>query len=92
MPSPMHFLRWPLSRRQVLGDHGGRTGLNHFLLIIKTRNTSAIGARAVTTANAQLGDKGAAGEAFKTGGAKDHSGPTAAEEEEAGQKTRTSFY
>ena len=88
----MHFQRWPLPRRQVLGDHGGRTGLNHFLLIIKTRNTSAIGARAVTTANAQLGDKGAAGEAFKAGGAKDHSGPTAAEEEEAGQETRTSVH
>ena len=85
-PSPMHFLSRPLSRRQILGDHRGRAGLNHVLLI-KTRTASGI---AITKANAHLGDKGA-GAAFKTG-AEDYSGSTAAEEEEAGQKTRASFH
>ena len=89
MPSPMHLLSWPLPRRQILGDHRGRAGLFHFLLI-KTRTASAIVARAVTKANAHLGDKGA-GAAFKTG-AEDYSGSTAAEEEEAGQKTRASVH
>ena len=86
MPSPMHLLSWPLPRRQILGDHRGRAGLNHVLLI-KTRTASGI---AITKANAHLGDKGAR-EAFKTG-AEDHAGSTAAEEEEAGHNTRTALH
>ena len=79
MSSPMHFLSWPLSRRQVLGDRRGRTGLNPFLLI-KTRSVSVIGVRAAMEVNAHLSDKGAS-EAFKAG-AEDNAGSTAAEEEE----------
>ena len=81
MSSPMHFLSWTISRRQVLGDHRGGAGLNPFLLI-KTRSASAIVVRAAMETNAHLGDKDAAGEAFKAG-AEDNAGSTAAEEEEA---------
>ena len=80
MSSPMHFLSWTFSRRQVLGDHRGRAGLNPFLLIKTRRSASAIVVRAAMETNAHLGDKGAS-EAFKAG-AEDNAGSTAAKEEE----------